>query len=79
MFHAQIAADEGRFTIADVIARVHDKMVRRHPHVFGDDTASTPGEVLRNWEALKAAERAARGEAEPDVDARRRPQAACPR
>lgn len=66
VFHAQIATDESRFTIDDVIARVHDKMVRRHPHVFGDDTAATPGEVLRNWEALKAAERAARGEPERD-------------
>jgi MazG family protein len=57
VFHAQIAAEAGRFTIGDVIQRVADKMVRRHPHVFGSDTASTPGEVLRNWEALKAAER----------------------
>jgi MazG family protein len=65
VFHAQIATDEGRFTIADVIARVHDKMVRRHPHVFGDDTASTPGEVLRNWEALKQEERRASGKAAP--------------
>jgi MazG family protein len=67
VFHAQIATDESRFTIDEVIARVHDKMVRRHPHVFGDDQASTPGEVLRNWEALKAAERAARGEKEKDA------------
>src|SRR6188508_1571975 len=63
VFHAQIATEEGRFTIADVIASVADKMVRRHPHVFGDDTASTSGEVLRNWEALKAAERKASGKA----------------
>ena len=62
VFHAQIATDESRFTVDDVIARVHDKMVRRHPHVFADDPASTPGEVLRNWEALKQAERAARGD-----------------
>ena len=57
VFHAQIATEAGRFTIADVIAKVSDKMVRRHPHVFGDTSASTPGEVLRNWEALKGAER----------------------
>jgi MazG family protein len=63
VFHAQIAADEGRFTIADVIARVRDKMVRRHPHVFAGDRARTPGEVLRNWEALKEAERAEAGRA----------------
>ncbi|HET7746853.1 MAG TPA: nucleoside triphosphate pyrophosphohydrolase [Vicinamibacteria bacterium] len=64
VFHAQIAADEGRFTIADVIARVSDKMVRRHPHVFADASAGTSGEVLRNWEALKKEERAASGKAE---------------
>jgi MazG family protein len=66
VFHAQIATDESRFTVDDVIARVHDKMVRRHPHVFGDDPASTPGEVLRNWEALKQAERATGGQAAPE-------------
>jgi tetrapyrrole methylase family protein/MazG family protein len=65
VFHSQIAAEEGRFTIADVIARVSAKMVRRHPHVFGDETAATPGEVLRNWEALKREERAKSGKAAP--------------
>jgi MazG family protein len=59
VFHAQVAAERRAFTIDDVIARVSDKMVRRHPHVFADDPAATPGEVLRNWEALKAAERGA--------------------
>jgi len=56
VFHAQIATDEGRFTIADVIAKVSEKMVRRHPHVFGDETARSSGEVLRNWEAIKEEE-----------------------
>src|SRR5262245_59894639 len=56
-FHARIGAEEGRFTAVDVIDRVSEKMVRRHPHVFGDDPAATSGEVLRNWEAIKAAER----------------------
>ena len=65
VFHAQIAAEEQRFTMADVIARVSEKMVRRHPHVFGDDKADTAGEVLRNWEALKAEERRASGKAAP--------------
>jgi tetrapyrrole methylase family protein / MazG family protein len=63
VFHAQIATDESRFTIADVIARVHDKMVRRHPHVFADDTAGTSGEVLKSWEAIKRAEREQAGKA----------------
>jgi MazG family protein len=58
VFHAQIAADENRFTVADVIQAVSDKMIRRHPHVFAQDPATTPDQVLRNWEALKEAERA---------------------
>jgi MazG family protein len=67
VFHAQIAADEGRFDVRDVIAKVSEKMVRRHPHVFGGETAETPGEVLRNWEAIKEAEQAERGgEKAPD-------------
>ena len=57
VFHAQLAAERRAFTIDDVIERVSQKMVRRHPHVFADDPAATSGEVLRNWEALKAAER----------------------
>ena len=61
VFHSQIAAEERRFTVADVIARVSEKMVRRHPHVFGDDTARTSGEVLRSWEAIKAAEKGTAG------------------
>ncbi len=62
VFHAQIAREESRFDVGDVIERVTQKMVRRHPHVFGDDSAATSGEVLRNWEALKQAERRAKGE-----------------
>ena len=61
VFHAQIGTEEGRFTAADVCDRVAEKMVRRHPHVFADDPARTSGDVLRNWETLKAAERQARG------------------
>jgi MazG family protein len=57
VFHSQIAAEGGRFNVDDVIAAVSDKMIRRHPHVFGDAKAETPEAVLRNWEALKAAER----------------------
>jgi MazG family protein len=67
VFHSQIAAEERRFTVADVIARVSEKMVRRHPHVFADETARTSGEVLRNWEAIKEAEKAARGKADESM------------
>jgi MazG family protein len=59
LFHAQIAAEENRFAINDVIRAIHDKMVRRHPHVFGDTKAKTSTEVLRNWELLKKEERRA--------------------
>jgi tetrapyrrole methylase family protein/MazG family protein len=61
VFHASIAEERGAFHLKRVIERVSDKMVRRHPHVFGDDDAATSGEVLRNWEAIKAQERAALG------------------
>lgn len=61
VYHSQIAAEEGRFDVEKVIGRVIEKMVRRHPHVFGDVQASSSGEVLRNWEAAKAEERGAAG------------------
>jgi MazG family protein len=61
VFHANIAAERGAFRTSEVIERVAEKMVRRHPHVFGGDDAATSGEVLRNWEAIKAEERAAKG------------------
>lgn len=66
VFHSQIATEENRFDVADVIARTSSKMIRRHPHVFGDDTASTAGEVLRSWEAIKEAELAAKGKRADD-------------
>ncbi len=66
VFHADIARERGAFGIEQVIGRVSDKMVRRHPHVFAGETAETAGEVLRNWEAIKQAERAARGQAAGD-------------
>ncbi len=68
VFHAQIASETERFTITDVIEKVHDKMIRRHPHVFGDEEASTSAEVLRNWEAIKAAEKQAYGEKNSMLD-----------
>jgi tetrapyrrole methylase family protein/MazG family protein len=60
VFHAQIAAEEKRFTAADVVQGIHEKMVRRHPHVFGDNHARNAGEVLKNWEQIKAEERKAK-------------------
>lgn len=61
VFHTSIAEERGAFRLRQVIERVADKMVRRHPHVFGDEAAADSGEVLRNWEAIKAREREARG------------------
>ena len=57
VFHAEIAAEEERFTVADVIREIHEKMVRRHPHVFGSKRAKDAAEVLKNWEQIKAQER----------------------
>jgi tetrapyrrole methylase family protein/MazG family protein len=57
VFHAQIARERGEFDLAAVIDRSHDKMVRRHPHIFGKADLKTAGEVLKNWEDIKAAEK----------------------
>jgi len=62
VLHAQVAADRSSFAIADVVRGITEKMVRRHPHVFAATPVSGSAEVLRNWEQIKAAERAARGE-----------------
>ncbi|HYM13010.1 MAG TPA: nucleoside triphosphate pyrophosphohydrolase [Bryobacterales bacterium] len=59
VFFSQMAAEEGRFTIDDVLDRICDKLIRRHPHVFGDETAATAGEVLKRWNELKAEEKGA--------------------
>ena len=57
LFYSQMAQEEKRFSIDDVLDRLSTKLVNRHPHVFGDVTAETSAEVLRNWEALKAEEK----------------------
>jgi nucleoside triphosphate diphosphatase len=68
LFYAQMAKDEGTFSIDDVLDRLSNKLVDRHPHVFGDVKADTAADVIRNWEALKRKERqkwnAANGENE---------------
>lgn len=57
IFHAQIAKEDGEFNINDVITAVCRKMILRHTHVFGDDKAETPDEVVDNWEAIKKKEK----------------------
>jgi tetrapyrrole methylase family protein / MazG family protein len=68
-FHAELAAEESRFTLADVARVVHDKLVSRHPHVFGDAAADTAEDVAARWEILKRSEKRRRGvvDAEPDA------------
>jgi uncharacterized protein YabN with tetrapyrrole methylase and pyrophosphatase domain len=58
VFHSELAAEAGKFDIADVIEQIYTKMVRRHPHVFGSVRADTSADVLKNWEQLKSEERA---------------------
>jgi len=64
VLHSQIAQERGDFDLADVQDGLVRKIVRRHPHVFGDTSAATTRDVQRNWEAIKAGERAAAGEGE---------------
>ncbi len=61
VLHAQIANEEGNFTINSLIKSINDKLVRRHPHVFGDLALDGVGDVLHNWEKLKEAERKKKG------------------
>jgi tetrapyrrole methylase family protein / MazG family protein len=56
-FHSRLATEEGWFTLADVAQGVHDKLVARHPHVFGDVVARDAGTVVANWEEIKKAEK----------------------
>ena len=58
VFHAQMAGEAGTFTIDDVIASLVEKLIRRHPHVFGNQQVSGSGDVLANWETIKERERA---------------------
>jgi tetrapyrrole methylase family protein/MazG family protein len=56
-FHAAIGEEEGRFSLVDVADGIHDKLVRRHPHVFGDVDVAGADDVVRNWEAIKQEEK----------------------
>jgi MazG family protein len=81
LFYAEMAANEGHFTIADVLDHLNKKLVRRHPHVFGDEASKAAGnraevnadvggsaaKVLRNWEEIKAAEKARSAQADSDA------------
>jgi MazG family protein len=60
--HAQIASEEGRFNIDEVSREIADKLVRRHPHVFGESEARDTGAVLKQWDAIKRTEKKTKGE-----------------
>lgn len=64
VFHAQLASEEGRFDAGDVADAIREKLIRRHPHVFGTARARNSTEVLKRWEELKAEERRAEGKPE---------------
>ena len=66
-FHADIARQAGEFDIADVLTAINRKLIRRHPHVFADGSASDARQVERNWEQLKAEERREAGKPEPSA------------
>lgn len=58
VFHAHLGKEAGQFDINTVVDKISDKLVRRHPHVFGNESVSTAEEVIKNWEAIKAEEKA---------------------
>jgi MazG family protein len=61
VFYAQMASEQGLFEIADALDAINQKLIRRHPHVFGDETAATAGDVKRIWGEVKAAEKKKKG------------------
>jgi len=63
VFHARMAEEQGSFAFADVVQAITEKLIRRHPHVFGDKAGMSTGEVTVQWDQIKAQERAARTEA----------------
>ena len=67
-FHGQIAQESGDFDLGDVLTLANEKLVRRHPHVFGDATAADAREVERNWEKIKEAEREQQGQRKSPVE-----------
>jgi MazG family protein len=57
VFFSQMAAEEGHFTIGDALRSINEKLIRRHPHVFGEENAATAGDVLKRWDEIKASEK----------------------
>lgn len=65
VLHAQIATEDGEFMMSDILRAVNQKMIRRHPHVFGDVAAANAAQVVTNWEAIKQQEKAEKGDSAP--------------
>jgi len=63
VFYAQMAAEEGRFTVSDALDAINEKLIRRHPHVFADGDAKTSDQVLKRWDEIKTEEKRDKGEA----------------
>ena len=76
VLHVQLAEEAGEFTLEDMVGRIANKIVRRHPHVFGEAQADSPEEVMARWEELKRQERGDEGSALADVP-RAMPALAC--
>ena len=68
VFHAEIAREKGEFDLGGVIDRSHEKMTRRHPHIFGSADLKTSEDVLKNWEDIKAAEKGTASPSRPDSE-----------
>lgn len=64
VFYTQLTSEDGQFSFDEVAAQTADKLIRRHPHVFGDENAQTDAEIKAQWEAIKQQERAEKGEVE---------------
>ena len=69
VFHSQMAREAGAFEITDVVEAINAKMIRRHPHVFGDESSRTEDQQVAAWEVIKAQERAAKGQPEDPASA----------
>lgn len=68
VFHGQVAAERGDFTMSDVLGAIVAKMIQRHPHVFGDASVDTPGQALAQWEAIKQREAESQGRRRSVID-----------
>ncbi len=66
VFYAQMAAEQGHFTIGDSLQSINEKLIRRHPHIFGSGVAHTAEDVKQRWDEIKLAEKAAKGDPKPE-------------